>query len=131
MPEDFHPAVQLMLARMETHPEEFRPRGFRWEALVASMIAAATPEEGMALTRKLNSFRMDSLHEQIMSELLEGPTPPRIPGVEPGMVLHSYQNATSNAIQLNNAAQQYKAAASQAGAQPPKGMSKAFKAVFK
>lgn len=69
---NIHPAVRLMLARMDTHPEEFRPRGFRWEALVDTMLSAASPEEGMELTRKLNRFRMDALHEQLMAELLDG-----------------------------------------------------------
>ena len=71
-PSDFHPAVQLMLARMDTHPEEFRPRGYRWEEALGSMLEAASPKEVMALAAKINRFRMDALHEQIMSELLEG-----------------------------------------------------------
>jgi len=61
-----------MLARMDTHPEEFRPRGYRWEEALGSMLEAASPEERLALETKLNRFSMDALHEQIMSELLEG-----------------------------------------------------------
>jgi hypothetical protein len=72
MNESFHPAVQLMLARMDTHPEEFRPRGYRWEEALGSMLEAASPEERLALNTQLNRFSMDALHEQIMSELLEG-----------------------------------------------------------
>jgi len=114
----FHPAVQLMLARMETHPEEFRPRGFRWETLVATMLAAASPEEAMALTRKLNRFRMDALHEQLMAELLDGNQKSRegrtftIPvglSAESEKALMSYRNA----------------------ADPPKGMGNALRGLFK
>ena len=117
-PEAFHPAVQLMLARMETHPEEFRPRGCRWESLVATMLAAASPEEAMALTRKLNRFRMDALHEQLRAELLDGNqkaqsarvfTTPVGLSAETQKTLMNYHNT----------------------ADPPKGMGSALRGLFK
>ena len=107
-----HPAVQLMLARMETHPEEFRPRGFRWETLVATMLAAASPEEAMALTRKLNRFRMDALHEQLMAELLDG-TPKTQDGT------YDFTTAEKALLSYRNAAD------------PPKGMGNALRGLFK
>jgi hypothetical protein len=36
------------------------------------MLDAASPEERCALETKIHRFRMDALHEVIMSELLEG-----------------------------------------------------------
>ena len=72
MNESFHPAVQLMLARMATNPEEFRPQSHRWGSTLDSMLDAASPEERCALETKIHRFRMDALHEQIMSELLDG-----------------------------------------------------------
>lgn len=107
MNESFHPAVQLMLARMDTHPEEFRPRGYRWEEALDLMLEAASPKEGMALVAKINRFRMDALHEQIMSELLDG------------------KNETEWRAQ---AIKKYQTAAQ---VSPPAGMSSALKAIFK
>jgi hypothetical protein len=96
-----------MLARMDTHPEEFRPRGYRWEEALDLMLEAASPKEGMALVAKINRFRMDALHEQIMSELLDG------------------KNETEWRAQ---AIKKYQTAAQ---VSPPAGMSSALKAIFK
>ena len=109
---NLHPAVQLMLARMDTHPEEFRPRGYRWEALVDTMLSAASPEEGMELTRKLNRFRMDALHEQLMAELLDGTQKPK--------------NVTGANITVQGALMSYRTAAD-----PPAGMGNALRSIFK
>lgn len=109
---NLHPAVQLMLARMDTHPEEFRPRGYRWEALVDTMLSAASPEEGMELTRKLNRFRMDALHEQLMAELLDGNQKPK--------------NVTGANITVQEALMSYRNAAD-----PPAGMGNALRSIFK
>ncbi len=116
MNESFHPAVQLMLARMDTHPEEFRPRGYRWEEALGSMLEAASPEERLALETKLNRFRMDALHEQIMSELLDGKS----------------ENAKSPlALETEWRAQAIKKYQTAAQVSPPAGMSSALKAIFK
>ena len=109
---NLHPAVQLMLARMDTHPEEFRPRGFRWEALVATMLSASSPEETLALTHKLNRFRMDALHEQLMAELLDGNQKPK--------------NTARGNINVQEALMSYRNAAD-----PPAGMGNALRSIFK
>ena len=109
---NLHPAVQLMLARMDTHPEEFRPRGFRWEAIVAAMLSASSPEETLALTTKLNRFRMDALHEQLMAELLDGNQKPK--------------NTARGNINVQEALMSYRNAAD-----PPAGMGNALRSIFK
>ena len=114
----FHPAVQLMLARMETHPEEFRPRGFRWETLVATMLSAASPEEGMALTSKLNRFRMDALHEQLMAELLDGN--------QKSQEVRTFTTPVGLSPEMQKALMAYRNAAD-----PPKGMGSALRGLFK
>lgn len=109
---NIHPAVQLMLARMDTHPEEFRPRGFRWEALVATMLCVSSPEEAMALSTKLNRFRMDALHEQLMAELLDGNQKPK--------------NTAQGNINVQEALMSYRNAGD-----PPAGMGNALRGLFK
>jgi hypothetical protein len=106
-----------MLARMDTHPEEFRPRGYRWESLVAAMVAAASPEEATALTLKLNRFRMDALHERLMSELLDG---------TPTVVSQSQTLQSLGATSMKTALMTYRNAVS-----PPAGMGSALRGIFK
>ena len=108
---NLHPAVQLMLARMDTHPEEFRPRGYRWEEHLDAMLEASSPEERAALTTKLNRFRMDTLHEEVMAELLDGN--------------QKSQGAASN-INVQKALMSYRTAAD-----PPAGMGNALRGLFK
>ena len=122
-PSDLHPAVQLMLARMDTHPEEFRPRGYRWEPLVAAMLSTSSPEETLALTTKLNRFRMDALHEQLMAELLDG-TPVESQGG--AYAFTTYPASPPTMQQAQNALMSYRNAAD-----PPAGMGIALRGIFK
>jgi hypothetical protein len=103
-----------MLARMDTHPEEFRPRGYRWEEALGSMLEAASPKEGMALMAKINRFRMDALHEEIMSELLDGKS-----------------EKSPLALETEWRAQAIKKYQTAAQVSPPAGMSSSLKAIFK
>jgi hypothetical protein len=105
-----------MLARMDTHPEEFRPRGYRWESLVATMLSAASFEEETALKAKLSRFHMDALHEQLMAELLDG-----TPASGAGMVGVSPPRAT-----MKTALMTYRNAAD-----PPAGVGSALRGIFK
>jgi hypothetical protein len=64
--EDFHPAVRLLLARMETDPEEFIGKGFRWSKTVEELREVCTADEKAALQEKYRMIRMDALHVQAM-----------------------------------------------------------------
>lgn len=68
-----HPATELILARMESNPEEFS-NGGRWAAIVQTMLQHAPKEECDAVKEKGNAIRMDELHKLIMGELCS-PTP--------------------------------------------------------
>jgi len=84
MSDNFHPLVELMLARMKSHPEEFEggdgevydyidpPAGERWRPILLQMKGHTTPEEEAALHGALRVIRMDALHHQAMDELLNG-----------------------------------------------------------
>ena len=63
MTDNFHPLVELLLARMKSHPEEFegdmgydvyesrnRPTGWRWAQVLHRMKDYLTPEEEVAVT---------------------------------------------------------------------------------
>ena len=82
---EFHPLVELLLARMKSHPEEFEgdmssglysdrnlPTGLRWAQVISHMKDYLTPEEEVAVTAALRVIRMDSIHRHAMDELLNG-----------------------------------------------------------
>lgn len=64
--EEFHPAVQLLLARMKTDPEEFIGKGFRWQKTLTEVQAMCTDEEKVVLQEKYRLIQMDALHVQAM-----------------------------------------------------------------
>lgn len=71
--EDFHPVVQLLLARMETNPEEFDSgAGFgRWGRLLDEVRTVANEEEKQSLMTRFSRIRLDALHQRMMQQLLE------------------------------------------------------------
>lgn len=113
-----------MLARMDSNPEEFRPLGFRWEALLSAMLDASSVEERVLLTTAINRFTMDDVHEKIMAELLKGSSPP--PASLPGFSIP--RRSPSESALIQEALKEYRAAAGDTG---PKGMGSAFKGIFR
>jgi hypothetical protein len=72
-----HDAVKLLLARMESHPEEFRFKesGYhdRWYNHISSINSYGNEADKAALAEKTRDIRMAEVHEQIMEELCNGP----------------------------------------------------------
>lgn len=64
-----HPAVRLLLKRMETDPQEFIPPDGRWEKAMHATKLYCTPEEKEALIEKFKAIAMDAIHVQIMKTL--------------------------------------------------------------
>lgn len=71
--EEYHEVVQLLLARMESHPEEFQRGMSRWAWMVESAMTNASEEERAALHAGLRPIRLQQLHEDVLDELLNGP----------------------------------------------------------
>jgi hypothetical protein len=89
---DLHEVVQLLVARMASHPEEFRyagpaadgsvpsygavadaaARGYRWNSLLNEIDYFTSEAEQEALRAGLRAIHLDRLHEQVMDELLNG-----------------------------------------------------------
>ena len=79
MSNEFHPLVELMLARMKSHPEEFTgseqlppEMAYRWSNLLAQMEIHLTPEEEVAYKAAAREIRMNVIHERALDELLNG-----------------------------------------------------------
>jgi len=77
MADEPHDAVKLLLARMESHPEEFRFKesGYhdRWYNHISSINSYGNEADIAALAAKTRDIRMAEVHEQIMEELCNGP----------------------------------------------------------
>ena len=71
-----HEVVKLLLARMESHPEEFRvadgPFHDRWYDHVNGINAYGNEADKTAIAAKLRDIRLDEIHERVMDEMLNG-----------------------------------------------------------
>lgn len=73
MREGVHPAIALLLSRMDSHPEEFTGPGLtRWARTIDQVQEYARPEDLALFDTTLNNLRMARVHEDIMDELLNG-----------------------------------------------------------
>ena len=71
-----HAAVQLLLARMDSHPEEFRLKDpsyhDRWYNHMSAINTYGNEADKAALAAKIRDIRMGAIHEEVMEELLNG-----------------------------------------------------------
>ena len=93
--EELHPAIQLLLKRMDSNPEEFMG-GLRWRKIMDAYENSFSEAEKKALTEKSNKIRMDKMYEKIMGELLDPKTtskqdPQMAPGTWRDMTLGEYE----------------------------------------
>jgi hypothetical protein len=76
MTDEPHDAVKLLIARMESHPEEFRvgdaPFHDRWYDHVNSIQAFGSEADKAAISAGLREIRLGETHERVMDELLNG-----------------------------------------------------------
>ena len=76
---EMHPVVKLLLARMESHPEEFdvEPKAIlrsgRWDGVLARINPHLNGAEEAALKEKIRDMALTAAHEAAMDELLNGP----------------------------------------------------------
>lgn len=73
MANDMHEVVTLLLARMESHPEEFARGMSRWGWMLEGVLTHCSEEERAVLKAALRSIHLGQLHEDVMDELLNGP----------------------------------------------------------
>jgi hypothetical protein len=77
MADEPHDAVKMLLARMESHPEEFRFKEGayhdRWYNHISAVNSCGNETDKAALNAKIRDVRMAEIHEQVMDELCNGP----------------------------------------------------------
>lgn len=79
MQDNLHPVTKLLIARMESHPEEFKhyvgssyiPSG-RWTTAITIVRENGSDADQAALKTALDSVLMDEAHEWMLDELLNG-----------------------------------------------------------
>jgi len=65
-----HPATELILARMESNPEEFEVGlNGRWGSILTRLSDSLPEEEWDIVKDRLKVLRLDNIHKQIMQEL--------------------------------------------------------------
>jgi len=70
---DVHPVVKLLLARMESHPEEFkRSLDSRWYDTINEITSWGNEADKTAVNEKLRDIRLQEAHEDMMDELCNG-----------------------------------------------------------
>ena len=76
--EELHPAVQLLLKRMESHPEEFVPppemawTPSRWQHVLEVVVDHGSAADKEAVDNKIRALQMERLHQWALDELLNG-----------------------------------------------------------
>ena len=76
-----HPVVELLMARMDSNPEEFialagkQSTTCRWHDAIYTLQRDCNMEDGGAFFAKLGKLRLNALHNAVMSELCAPPHP--------------------------------------------------------
>ena len=77
MVDEPHAVVQLLLKRMESHPEEFKcaddVHSDRWEEYVTGIEVHGNEADKAAIRAGMRDIRLAEIHEQVMDELMNGP----------------------------------------------------------
>lgn len=79
MADNIHPVIELLAARMESHPEEFPvnlsglpPTRGRWETWIAQMGWYLNEAERELIYGKAKEAIFQRIHEEVLDELLNG-----------------------------------------------------------
>ena len=72
MADEPHAVVRLLLARIESHPEEFRQGGYRWRNIIDQVTEFGLEIDKKAMDDALRAIRLTEAHEDMMDELLNG-----------------------------------------------------------
>lgn len=76
MADEPHEVVKLLLARMDSHPEEFRHKDpsyhDRWYNHMSAINTYGSEVDKAAIAAKVRDIRMAEVHEQVLDELCSG-----------------------------------------------------------
>lgn len=73
MSADLHPVIRLLIARMESHPDEFRSDYVgRWSSFIEEIREHAVGTDREVFDAAYSKVMLDRAHERVMDELLNG-----------------------------------------------------------
>jgi len=70
-----HIAIELLMKRMESNPDEFvkgNRRHAKWERIIAKYMEYVNPEDKKILNEKYGELQLNQMHKEVMAELLYG-----------------------------------------------------------
>ena len=70
VPQPIHHAVELLLARMESHPQEFEDDR-RWARFYQHTKTHWNSTEKKLFSDKMREIRMEAIHTELLKELLK------------------------------------------------------------
>lgn len=74
MEDNVHDVVKLLLARIKSHPAEFKRNvDCRWYHTIEDINEYGNEADKAAINAKLRDIRLDEAHEDAMDELCNGP----------------------------------------------------------
>jgi hypothetical protein len=68
--DDFHPAVELALSRMDSNPSEFTYEGGKWRHMLEQHTRWMSKEEKDAINEKLRTINLDNMRKTMMRKIL-------------------------------------------------------------
>lgn len=66
----FHPAVELVLSRMESNPQEFTYEGGKWRHTIEQHTRWMSKEEKDAVNEKLRIINLDNLRTTMLKKIV-------------------------------------------------------------
>jgi hypothetical protein len=112
MADNLHDVVELLLARMKSHPEEFAAGSSRWGWMVEEVLQHCSNEERDAIKEGLRPIRLKEVHEHVMDELCNGEERRRKEREEDETRMRQYQMQQQYAAAQNMQPGQYMAVSS-------------------
>ena len=112
MADNLHDVVELLLARMKSHPEEFAAGSSRWGWMVEEVLQHCSNEERDAIKEGLRPIRLKEVHERVMDELCNGEERRRKEREEDETRMRQYQMQQQYAAAQNMQPGQYMAVSS-------------------
>lgn len=110
MADEPHEVVKLLVARMESHPEEFERGTYRWANTISDITEWGNETDKTAIDAKLRYIRLGEAHEDMLDELLNGPERRRMQQEEieyERQMLVKQAMAQQQSLQQQTAAQKY------------------------
>jgi hypothetical protein len=98
-------AVKIILARMDTNPEEFKTSFSRWAGVLSMYESILSEEEANALKEKGRAIQEQSFTEDVMNILMEvsSPTPLEKLRVDSNGAVHIGTTAPETKLRFNTA----------------------------